>query len=196
MQKKLNNLINQVIIWHSDYAKSDRKKFRGHDGITPYYMHPLGIASWTMEDNNGALVDSNKRFIRACVQLLHDIVEDTNISFEDIEEYLLSINFSVEEVSEIISGVKSLTFEKGGSSEEFKYLKENQSKIEDSVFYDKLADKLFNIIGSIEYFQKKGSLEMYLNFLKFLRNKVATGVYKDSAYVRLADGILASYMKK
>ena len=67
----------------------------------PYVYHPLHVAE-SMEDENATLV-----------ALLHDIVEDTDMTFEELEK----LNFN----REVIEALKLLTHEEG--VEYFDYIK-------------------------------------------------------------------------
>ncbi len=66
-----------------------------HDGITPYHSHPIAVAS---------LLSGNDEKI---VALLHDVVEDTDVTIEDIE----AIGFT----NDIVVAVELLTYIKGES---------------------------------------------------------------------------------
>lgn len=67
----------------------------------PYVYHPLHVAE-SMDDENATLV-----------ALLHDIVEDTDMTFEELEK----LNFN----QEVIEALKLLTHEEGGDY--FDYIK-------------------------------------------------------------------------
>lgn len=59
-------------------AKAHRQQFR-KDGFTPYINHPIGVANILTDLGNV----SDPSIIAAA--LLHDTVEDTDVTFDDIQ---------------------------------------------------------------------------------------------------------------
>jgi len=121
--------------------------YDGHNGQNrksgePYITHPLHVAIYLCELN------FDKETIAAA--LLHDLIEDTDISYEDLKK-----EFG-EEVADIVDGVTKLDKIKYSSNEEAKADAIRKMVIAMSkdirVLILKLADRLHNI-QTIEYHQ-------------------------------------------
>ena len=121
--------------------------YDGHNGQNrksgePYITHPLHVALYLCELN------FDKETIAAA--LLHDLIEDTDISYEDLKK-----EFG-EEVADIVDGVTKLDKIKYSSNEEAKADAIRKMVIAMSkdirVLILKLADRLHNI-QTIEYHQ-------------------------------------------
>lgn len=191
----LSTLANKVSEWHSNLPLKESNSFRGHDKKTPYYVHPVGCAYFIMEDNNN--ISYEKRFEIAIVMLCHDLLEDTDLTEEDLRTELSLLLNNTELVDVCINNIKKCTLEKGlGSLDEFKILKEKEKEILEEIWYIKLVDKFYNVWGSKDYFIKKGTLGKYLEFLEFLIQKTEeTTNFKDSMFISQAKAIVNTLKK-
>ena len=150
--KEVNKLYDKLLGYFNpkDQAYINRAfqyAYDGHNGQNrksgePYITHPLHVALYLCELN------FDKETIAAA--LLHDLIEDTDISYEDIKK-----EFG-EEVADIVDGVTKLDKIKYSSNEEAKADAIRKMVIAMSkdirVLILKLADRLHNI-QTIEYHQ-------------------------------------------
>lgn len=124
----------------------------GENGM-PYIFHPIHLAEQMTDE------------VSCCVALLHDVAEDTDITFED----LLAQGIS----QEVIDAIKLLTHEKGIPYMEYvKQIKDSKNKNAISV---KLADLQHNsdlsrldIITPYDLQRR----EKYQNAIKILEEKL------------------------
>ncbi len=150
--KEVNKLYDKLLGYFNpkDQAYINRAfqyAYEGHNGQNrksgePYITHPLHVALYLCELN------FDKETIAAA--LLHDLIEDTDISYEDLKK-----EFG-EEVADIVDGVTKLDKIKYSSNEEAKADAIRKMVIAMSkdirVLILKLADRLHNI-QTIEYHQ-------------------------------------------
>ena len=150
--KEVNKLYDKLLGYFNpkDQAYINRAfqySYDGHNGQNrksgePYITHPLHVAIYLCELN------FDKETIAAA--LLHDLIEDTDISYEDLKK-----EFG-EEVADIVDGVTKLDKIKYSSNEEAKADAIRKMVIAMSkdirVLILKLADRLHNI-QTIEYHQ-------------------------------------------
>ncbi len=150
--KEVNKLYDKLLGYFNpkDQAYINRAfqyAYNGHNGQNrksgePYITHPLHVALYLCELN------FDKETIAAA--LLHDLIEDTDISYEDLKK-----EFG-EEVADIVDGVTKLDKIKYSSNEEAKADAIRKMVIAMSkdirVLILKLADRLHNI-QTIEYHQ-------------------------------------------
>ncbi len=150
--KEVNKLYDKLLGYFNpkDQAYINRAfqyAYDGHNGQNrksgePYITHPLHVAIYLCELN------FDKETIAAA--LLHDLIEDTEISYEDLKK-----EFG-EEVAEIVDGVTKLDKIKYSTNEEAKADAIRKMVIAMSkdirVLILKLADRLHNI-QTIEYHQ-------------------------------------------
>ena len=150
--KEVNKLYDKLLGYFNpkDQAYINRAfqyAYDGHNGQNrksgePYITHPLHVALYLCELN------FDKETIAAA--LLHDLIEDTAISYEDLKK-----EFG-EEVADIVDGVTKLDKIKYSSNEEAKAEAIRKMVIAMSkdirVLILKLADRLHNI-QTIEYHQ-------------------------------------------
>ena len=150
--KEVNKLYDKLLGYFNpkDQAYINRAfqyAYDGHNGQNrksgePYITHPLHVALYLCELN------FDKETIAAA--LLHDLIEDTDISYEDLKK-----EFG-EEVADIVDGVTKLDKIKYSSNEEAKAEAIRKMVIAMSkdirVLILKLADRLHNI-QTIEYHQ-------------------------------------------
>ena len=150
--KEVNKLYDKLLGYFNpkDQAYINRAfqyAYDGHNGQNrksgePYITHPLHVAIYLCELN------FDKETIAAA--LLHDLIEDTDITYEDLKK-----EFG-EEVADIVDGVTKLDKIKYSSNEEAKADAIRKMVIAMSkdirVLILKLADRLHNI-QTIEYHQ-------------------------------------------
>ena len=150
--KEVNKLYDKLLGYFNpkDQAYINRAfqyAYDGHNGQNrksgdPYITHPLHVALYLCQLN------FDKETIAAA--LLHDLIEDTDISYEDLKK-----EFG-EEVADIVDGVTKLDKIKYSSNEEAKADAIRKMVIAMSkdirVLILKLADRLHNI-QTIEYHQ-------------------------------------------
>ena len=150
--KEVNKLYDKLLGYFNpkDQAYINRAfqyAYDGHNGQNrksgePYITHPLHVALYLCELN------FDKETIAAA--LLHDLIEDTDLSYEDLKK-----EFG-EEVADIVDGVTKLDKIKYSSNEEAKADAIRKMVIAMSkdirVLILKLADRLHNI-QTIEYHQ-------------------------------------------
>ncbi len=150
--KEVNKLYDKLLGYFNpkDQAyinKAFQYAYDGHNGQNrksgePYITHPLHVALYLCELN------FDKETIAAA--LLHDLIEDTDITYEDLKK-----EFG-EEVADIVDGVTKLDKIKYSSNEEAKADAIRKMVIAMSkdirVLILKLADRLHNI-QTIEYHQ-------------------------------------------
>ena len=150
--KEVNKLYDKLLGYFNpkDQAYINRAfqyAYDGHNGQNrksgePYITHPLHVALYLCDLN------FDKETIAAA--LLHDLIEDTDISYEDLKK-----EFG-EEVADIVDGVTKLDKIKYSSNEEAKAEAIRKMVIAMSkdirVLILKLADRLHNI-QTIEYHQ-------------------------------------------
>ena len=116
----------------------------------PYILHPWLVAEWQNDE------------VRTIVALLHDVVEDTNMTFDDLKKEGFS--------DEVIDAIKLLTHEDEYDNE--KYIK---SIATNPIAIDvKLADLKHNsTISRLDNIEQKDleRLEKYKKNIKFLEEK-------------------------
>lgn len=66
---------------HRDRCTKDR--FRRFDGKTPFFIHPVGMATQILNDDG---VEFSIRAHAAIVALLHDVLEDTSVTEADVRK--------------------------------------------------------------------------------------------------------------
>lgn len=168
----LLHVINWITVTHCDRPKEPKNAVRGHDKVTPYWVHPLLGAMLIMEDDNGELSDPSYRLELALAFLCHDILEDTQAVEQDLHEVLGQIDDL--DVDSVVSMIKGCTID-GGSRVEHAYLFDGSrsTQIDPRVWYLKSVDKWINLM-SPGYFIQKGNLGFYREFLgKLHREAVA-----------------------
>ncbi|KAK1134918.1 Guanosine-3',5'-bis(diphosphate) 3'-pyrophosphohydrolase MESH1 [Melipona bicolor] len=116
--------VNFAAIKHKDQRRKDEQE-------TPYINHPIGVANILSQEGN---IHDPVVIIAA---LLHDIVEDTNTTFEEIENQF---------GTEVCNIVKEVTDDKSLPKAERKKLQiQNASKKSHKAKLINLADKLYNL---------------------------------------------------
>ncbi len=187
-------LINLAMYLHIDFAKNESNLVRKHDKFTPFYLHPVTCAGMVMEDDNN--INIKDRFVIASALLFHDVLEDTTITDNNLKIRLLSIfdKYYTDElinllgkkeviIDEILDLVKQATTI-GGSEKEYKYLKANEDKITQELWYLKFIDKYFNILGSKQRLTQNGKWEFYKEFLNYLASQTSKTKFKDSIWLK------------
>ena len=135
MDNKYHTIINEAFIFANEGHKNQKRK-----SGEPYITHPLQVAIYLSE------ISLDVETIIAA--LLHDLIEDTEITYEDIK------NKFGKEVADIVDGVTKLDKIKYNTTEEAKADAIRKMVIAMSkdirVLILKLADRLHNI-KTIEY---------------------------------------------
>ncbi|QDD68108.1 hypothetical protein C6V80_09670 [Caminibacter pacificus] len=72
----------------------------------------------------------------------------------------------------------------GGSEKEYKYLKANEEKITQELWYLKFIDKYFNILGSKQRLTQNAKWEFYKEFLNYLASQTSKTRFKDSIWLK------------
>lgn len=71
-------------------------------GGRPYILHPLRVMSYLKEDDEEL----------QCIALGHDVIEDTSVTYKDLQEAGMS--------DRVINGIRSLTKQPGQTYDEYK----------------------------------------------------------------------------
>jgi predicted RNA-binding protein with RPS1 domain len=147
-----------------------------------------------MEDDNN--INIKDRFLIASALLFHDVLEDTTISDNKLKLHISEIfqkyyNYQLEEIlgnkEEVINKILDLVKQAttiGGSEKEYKYLKANEDKITQELWYLKFIDKYFNILGSKQRLTQNGKWEFYKEFLNYLASQTSKTRFKDSIWLK------------
>ncbi|ROR40946.1 hypothetical protein [Caminibacter pacificus] len=187
-------LINLSIYFHTEFAKNENNLVRKHDKFTPFYLHPVTCAGMVMEDDNN--INIKDRFLIASTLLFHDVLEDTTISDNKLKLHISEIfqkyyNYQLEEIlgneEEVINKILDLVKQAttiGGSEKEYKYLKANEEKITQELWYLKFIDKYFNILGSKQRLTQNAKWEFYKEFLNYLASQTSKTRFKDSIWLK------------
>jgi GTP pyrophosphokinase len=143
---RINDIIDKITEYHPDADLDiiDRAYIysaRVHDGQVrlsgePYLSHPLEVA--------GILADMKLDVVSVAAGLLHDVVEDTHASIEEINEMF------GKDVSHIVSGVTKLSvlpFSSGSQARQAESIRKMILAMADDirVILIKLADRLHNM---------------------------------------------------
>jgi guanosine-3',5'-bis(diphosphate) 3'-pyrophosphohydrolase len=143
---RINDIIDKITEYHPDADLDiiDRAYIysaRVHDGQVrlsgePYLSHPLEVA--------GILADMKLDVVSVAAGLLHDVVEDTHASIEEINEIF------GKDVSRIVSGVTKLSvlpFSSGSQARQAESIRKMILAMADDirVILIKLADRLHNM---------------------------------------------------
>lgn len=142
-------------------------QFRKQSDV-PYITHPIRVARFLGTCN------VNKYFIAAAY--LHDVVEDTEYSFDDIEDLF---GTEVRRLVELVSEDKTKTWEERKQS--------NIDKVKNMTLDEKkliACDKLANISDINDEYQRLG----YVNFDKFKRGREQQEWYYRNMYFNLVEG--------
>ena len=160
-QITINKLIKKVREYDKEATEEIKKAYQCAEYLhrnqlrqsgEPYIIHPLNVAYILSE------MQADKDTI--CAALLHDTLEDTNITYKEIES-----NFN-SEIAKLVDGVTKISKMNFSTKEEQNYA--NTRKIITGITQDvriiiiKLADRLHNmrtIQYKTEFKQKENSLE-------------------------------------
>lgn len=173
----------QKILKAVEYATRMHAGQTRDDGTTPYVVHPIGVANLVAGET------SNTDTI--CIALLHDILEDTKGTYEEISEMF---------GKDVADGVLSLTDDKNMTKKERKTEQlKRVLKLSAQAEIVKMADKLYNlrdmtswplekkrIYAAHAYLLLKSSVcgffgaEILNETRKYLRDEEACNVYFSS----------------
>ena len=159
------NIIEKAIVFATNAHMGQVRK---SEPSIPYIMHPIAVANMLME------YGADENVIAAAA--LHDVVEDTEYTLEDIKE-----NFGAD-IAHLVECASEM--DKTKSWEERK--KEKIEAMRDKTLREKLiptADKIHNIESLKRIFDKKG----YKDFSSFKRGEEKQewyfrGIYKSLVY--------------
>lgn len=154
-----------------DYIKFIKEK---HDGQkrkqgTPYYMHPLAVSNILKE--NGFSVDYQ------IAGLFHDLLEDTNVTYEEILEI---------SNPEIAEAVRLVTKEKGYKMSEYI----NRIKNNNMARIVKLADRIHNLSES--HLTSKEFQERYIKETEDWYIDLAKGTVFESELNRILNLLIVT----
>lgn len=145
----------------------------------PFIFHPITVATIALKNAN-LYLNQTMCCIVFCVSLLHDVVEDTTCTIEDIKELLFAAvrNIDIDEkyIEKICDALKCLTRNKKEKYSDY------IQRVETNYFARivKLADLTHNMDTNrldvltskdIERLNKYNSANEYLNFINLLPEK-------------------------
>ena len=139
-EKTLNDAIHFAKEYHLDQC---------YGGI-PYYRHLCEVSTFIEQMD---IYNKNTEILQ--VAWLHDVVEDTNVTYDDLDEFGFS--------DKVVEGVKHITKEK--DEEYFDYI--DKVKSNEYALIVKKADTLCNLRHSVMENNIK-RIRKYANQLKFL----------------------------
>lgn len=144
----------------------------------PYVMHPIGVAQ--------ILIDAGKDYQTVCAGLLHDTIEDTKITYEELREM-----FGVE-IADIVEGVTKANIFAHANKEDITLATDRkilQYLIKDIRVIDvKLADRVHNMqtasAWSLETRQRKAreNLSLYAPLAKSIGAYRIKKILEDSSF--------------
>lgn len=123
-------LLEKAIIFATEKHKSQMRKGNG----MPYIVHPIIAMTKFLE-----IKDSNNAILACIVLLLHDVVEDCDVTLEDIAK---EFGYRVASIVEELTSDKEKIKEIGKTP----YLKQKMLKMSSYGLRFKLVDRLVNII--------------------------------------------------
>ena len=138
----MKNLYNKALgISYEAHAGQYRK-----NGFYPYIVHPLRVSNQFSD------------YFRKTISLLHDVVEDTDVTMEQLEDHF------PKEITEVL---KLLTKKKGADYGEYiERISENEIAIE-----IKIADIIDNL-SDARYVLPKSMVDRYNKYLGVLISKI------------------------
>lgn len=146
--KRRNYSINEKIIKEAyEFAYKEHKEQKRKSG-EPYIIHPLNVAQIVAEMGLDTAT--------ICAALLHDVVEDTNATYE-----VISKKFGLE-IADIVEGVTKLTnsFATNEEKQAENYKKLFMAMDKDiRVILLKIADRLHNV-STLEYLERKKQISI------------------------------------
>ncbi len=146
--KRRNYSINEKIIKEAyEFAYKEHKEQKRKSG-EPYIIHPLNVAQIVAEMGLDTAT--------ICAALLHDVVEDTNATYE-----IISKKFGLE-IADIVEGVTKLTnsFATNEEKQAENYKKLFMAMDKDiRVILLKIADRLHNV-STLEYLERKKQISI------------------------------------
>ncbi len=148
----------------------------------PYFSHPLEVA--------GILTDMGLDWVTIATALLHDTIEDTDVSYEEIEQ-----NFGTE-IAKLVDGVTKLSrieFSTEGTQQAENFRKLVLAMSDDlRVLLVKLADRLHNMrtLGYIKDPEKRAriaaeTMDIYAPFAERMGMQTIKDELEDLAFAEL-----------
>lgn len=144
--KKITPLIKKALDYATEKHLGQSRKFSGE----PYIVHPMAVAELANK-YDGYNED------KICAALLHDVVEDCNVSVAEIAK---------EFNSHIAGIVKELTSNKADieSAGKTEYMKKHMVNMSKEALTIKLADRLNNMMDNPTQKMKDATIEI-INYL-------------------------------
>lgn len=173
----------KAIDFAADKHKYQRRK--GDDNMVPYINHPIQIAKLIAE-NYGT---GNVELLIAAI--LHDIIEDTETSPEEIEE---KFGTRVREIVLEVSDDKNLV-----KAERKRLQVENSHRISNEAKIIKLGDKICNVKDMINSPPKDWTIERIIEYISWSKNviKGVKGVNKklEEIFEKVSEEAETKYSK-
>jgi len=165
-----NNLLEKALVFAFNKHKGQFRKVSN----LPYFTHPLFVSFLI-----GKYVKKNQvRIIKLKIlALLHDILEDTNTKFQELEDIF---------GKEIAENVQNLTNDKQlcNSLGKKEYLKYKILTMENDELLVKLIDRLHNVSDSPTNTYLIDTLEV-MNFLKHMRSDIERPAYNIASNIEV-----------
>jgi (p)ppGpp synthase/HD superfamily hydrolase len=141
-------MIKELVIRAYNFSKKAHEGQNRRFVDLDYFTHPKGVARIVEE------FSEEPEIIAAA--LLHDVLEDTKISFSDLES-----EFGVE-VAQLVDEMTNKKEERGNRKKK-DYLREKMSKMSDDALLIKFADRLHNI-QYLEHDSKNPELKSFAQY--------------------------------
>ena len=155
MEQEFINIVKLNYPMHADKI-IEAYKFadKAHEGIVrksgePYIVHPLAVAK--------ILIKNNLDYLTIIAGLLHDVVEDTNVSLEDVND---KFGITAAKLVDGVTKIDNLTLEKENLTEADSIKRLLVAMGNDvRVIFIKLADRLHNM-RTIEFLPREKQIKM------------------------------------
>lgn len=125
-------IFSKAIIFASTKHNGQYRKGSGD----PYIVHPLGV--WDILSN---VKQSNNKYLLATVCMLHDVVEDCDVSLQEIAE---NFGYNVASIVEELTSDKEKIKEIGKKE----YLSQKMINMSTYALCVKLSDRLYNMLDT------------------------------------------------
>ena len=95
---------------HDKRALTPKNRFRNNSQI-PYITHPVAVKDIAIQLAREKYFGRRETFLVSLIAILHDVLEDTEVTIEELRSFLLTM-LSLGEVSYIMEAVQLLTKDK------------------------------------------------------------------------------------